>query len=143
MSLKDHLKEAYNKAYSENDSLEKEKIVVKWVHRFGFNSLSDLLIQITNLKREFSLEESQEQINLIEEELEEESQEQINFKLLETAEYAVSNNLKLTDDKYLKKDISCDKKQLINKNSNNYAKTQNLPLPHIKNLRKWINKKAS
>ena len=45
MFLKDYLKEVFNKASLENDILIKENIIIKWVHRFGLDSLNDLLRQ--------------------------------------------------------------------------------------------------
>ncbi|MBW3075155.1 glycoprotein, partial [Prochlorococcus marinus str. MU1417] len=50
MLLKNHLIEVFKKASSENNFLLKENIVLKWVHRFGIDSLSDLLIHSTVLK---------------------------------------------------------------------------------------------
>ena len=44
MLLKNHLIEVFKKASSENNFLLKENIVLKWVHRFGIDSLNDLLI---------------------------------------------------------------------------------------------------
>ena len=44
MPLKNHLIEVFKKASSENNILLKENIVLKWVHRFGIDSLNDLLI---------------------------------------------------------------------------------------------------
>jgi len=44
MLLKNHLIEVFKKASSENNILLKENIVLKWVHRFGIDSLNDLLI---------------------------------------------------------------------------------------------------
>jgi len=44
MLLKNHLIELFKKASSENNFLLKENIVLKWVHRFGIDSLNDLLI---------------------------------------------------------------------------------------------------
>ena len=67
MLLKNHLIEVFKKASSENNILLKENIVLKWVHRFGIDSLNDLLIH-SQVLREYQLEEeNQEQISLIEE----------------------------------------------------------------------------
>jgi len=44
MLLKNHLIEVFKKASSENNFLLKENVVLKWVHRFGIDSLNDLLI---------------------------------------------------------------------------------------------------
>ena len=50
MLLKNHLIEVFKKASSENNILLKENIVLKWVHRFGIDSLSDLLIHRSSIK---------------------------------------------------------------------------------------------
>ena len=44
MILKNHLIKVFKKASSENNILLKENIVLKWVHRFGIDSLNNLLI---------------------------------------------------------------------------------------------------
>ena len=81
MLLKNHLIEVFKKASSENNFLLKENIVLKWVHRFGIDSLNDLLIhspvQKENQEQITLIEENQEQITLIDENHEEENQEQI------------------------------------------------------------------
>ena len=142
----------------------KENIVLKWVHRFGIDSLNDLLIDSPVL-RDYQLEEeNQEQITLIDEldegdEVEEENQEQttlidevdeeenqelIKLELSKTFENIEetkweSNSLETSSSNGIfgKDQNSNSIKQLTN--------TQKLPLPNIKNLRKWINndKKAS
>jgi len=58
MLLKNHLIEVFKKASLENNLLLKEKVVLKWVHRFGIGSLNDLLIHSSLQK------ENQEQIYL-------------------------------------------------------------------------------
>ncbi len=144
MLLKNHLIEVFKKASSENNILVKENIVIKWVHRFGIDSLNDLLIQ-TRAQREYQLEEeNQEQITLMDEVDEEENQDQIKLELLKTFENieetkCESNRLETSSSNGI---FSKDQ------NSNNIKEltdTRNLPLPNIKNLRKWINndKKAS
>ena len=138
MLLKNHLIEVFKKASLENNLLLKENIVVKWVHRFGFDSLNDLLIH-SSLLMENQYEENQEQISLIDEVDEEENQEQIKLKLSKTFE-----NL---EEK--KCESNCQGTPISNgifskdHNPNNIKKLsdkQKLPLPNIKNLRKWINK---
>ena len=64
MLLKNHLIEVFKQASLENNFLLKENVVLKWVHRFGIDSLNDLLIHSSLQKRE---EENQEQISLIDE----------------------------------------------------------------------------
>jgi len=144
MLLKNHLIEVFKKASSENNFLLKENIVLKWVHRFGIDSLNDLLIHSPVQKGNHE-EENQEQITLINENHEEENQEQIrleSFKTLENLEdledleetncesnyFKISNNNQFPNNKQ-------DSNQM-----NQYIKTPKLPLPNIKNLRKWINK---
>ena len=146
MLLKNHLIEVFKKAFSENNFLLKENVVLKWVHRFGINSLDDLLIHSPVQKE--NQKQNQEQISLIEEEQEEENQkqnqEQIRVKSLKTSE-----NLEETQCESNYSEISINA-EIFNANQdsnqiNKYNKTTKLPLPYIKNLRKWINndKKAS
>ena len=138
MLLKNHLIEVFKKASSENNILLKENIVLKWVHRFGIDSLNDLLIH-SPAQRENHEEENQEQITLIDENHEEENQEQISLASLKTLENLEETN---SESNYLK--ISNNSKVFnIKKDSNQvnqYIKTPKLPLPNIKNLRRWINK---
>jgi len=123
--------------------LLKENVVLKWVHRFGIDSLNDLLIH-SSLQKENQLEEeNQEQISLIDE-LHEENQEQIKLELSKTFENIEetkweSNGLETTSSN----EVS-SKNQNFHK-INQFTETPKLPLPYIKNLRKWINndKKAS
>ena len=64
MVLRNHLIEVFKKASLENNTLLKDNIVLKWVHRFGIDSLNDLLIH-SQVLREYQLEEeNQEQIKL-------------------------------------------------------------------------------
>ena len=144
MLLKNHLIEVFKKASSENNILLKENIVLKWVHRFGIDSLNDLLIH-GNALREYQLEEeNQEQTTLMDEVYEEENQEQIKLELSKTVE-----NIEVT--KWESKRLETSSSNGIfsrDQNSNNIKQlidNQKLPLPNIKNLRKWINndKKAS
>ena len=153
MLLKNHLIEVFKKASSENNFLLKENIVLKWVHRFGIDSLNDLLIH-SPVKKENHEEENQEQIILIDENHEEENQEQITLidenheeenqeqimleglKTIENSEEtnSESNYLKISNNNQISH-TKQDSNQI-----NQYIKTQKLPLPYIKNLRKWINK---
>ena len=142
MLLKNHLIEVFKKASSENNFLLKENVLLKWVHRFGIDSLNDLLIYSPVQKEnheEENQEQNQEQISLINENHEEENQEQMrleSFKTLENLEETncESNYLKISNNNQV-----FNTKQDSNQN-NQYIKTSNLPLPNIKNLRKWINK---
>ncbi len=143
MLLKNHLIEVFKKASSENNFLLKENVVLKWVHRFGIDSLNDLLIH-SSLQKENQLEEeNQDQISLIDE-VHEENQDQIKLELSKTFENIEetkweSNGIETT---------SSNETSSKNQNSskiNQFTETPKLPLPYIKNLRKWINndKKAS
>ena len=123
MPLKNHLIEVFKKASSENNILLKENIILKWVHRFGIDSLNDLLIH--------SPAQSENH--------EEENQEQIMLEALKTIENSEETN---SESNYLK--IS-NNNQVVNikqdsNQINQYIKNPKLPLPNIKNLRKWINK---
>ena len=123
MLLKNHLIEVFKKASSENNILLKENIVLKWVHRYGIDSLNDLLIHSPVQK------ENQE----------EENQEQIKLELSKTFENIEETNC---ESNYLK--ISNNNQVFNTKEDSNqinqYIKNPKLPLPNIKNLRKWINK---
>ena len=152
MLLKNHLIEVFKQASLENNFLLKENVVLKWVHRFGIDSLNDLLIHSSlqkenqreeNQEQIFLIdevhEENQEQITLIDENHEEENQEQIRLESFKTLENSEETNC---EGKYLK--IS-NNNQFFNTEQdsnqiNQYIKTPKLPLPNIKNLRKWINK---
>ena len=138
MLLKNHLIEVFQKASSENNISLKENIILKWVHRFGIDSLNDLLIH-SPAQRENHEEENQEQITLIDENHEEENKEQIRLESLKTLENLEETNC---ESNYLK--ISNNNQVFNTKQDSNqinqYIKTSKLPLPNIKNLRKWINK---
>ena len=132
MLLKNHLIEVFKKASLENNFLLKENVVLKWVHRFGIDSLNDLLIHSSLQK------ENQEQISLIDE-VHEENQEQIKLELSKTFENieetkCESNYLKISNNNQV-----FNTKQDSNQ-VNQYINASKLPLPNIKNLRKWINK---
>ena len=138
MFLKNYLIEVYKKASLENNFSLKENIVLKWVHRFGIDSLNDLLTH-SEVQKENQEEENQEQITLIDENQEEENQAQIkieSFKTLENLEETncESNYLKISNNNQFY-NTKQDSNQI-----NQYIKNPKLPLPNIKNLRKWINK---
>ena len=142
MLLKNRLIEVFKQASFENNFLLKENVVLKWVHRFGIDSLNDLLIHSSIQKNKLE-EENQEQISLIDE-VHEENQEQIKLELSKTFENieetkCESNGLETSSIN----EIS-SKNQNSNK-INQFTENPKLPLPYIKNLRKWINndKKAS
>jgi hypothetical protein len=157
MLLKNHLIEVFKQASLENNFLLKENVVLKWVHRFGIDSLNDLLIHSSLQKENQREEENQEHKSLIDEvhkenqkqislidEVHEENQEQIKLELSKTFENIEetkweSNGLETTSSN----EVS-SKNQNFHK-INQFTETPKLPLPYIKNLRKWINndKKAS
>ena len=124
MLLKNHLIEVFKQASLENNFLLKENVVLKWVHRFGIDSLNDLLIHSSLQKENQSEEENQEQIKLE------------YLRTLENLEETncESNYLKISNNNQVF-NIKQDSNQV-----NQYIKTTKLQLPNIKNLRKWINK---
>ena len=138
MLLKNHLIEVFKKASSENNFLLKENVVLKWVHRFGIDSLNDLLIH-SPVQKENQHEKDQEQKSLIFEDHEEKNQEHMKLELSKTFENSEERKLKSTGLETYSSNGTSSKNQNYNK-INRFNKTPNLPLPHIKNLRKWINK---
>ena len=136
MLLKNHLIEVFKKASLENNFLLKENTILKWVHRFGIDSLNDLLIHSSLQKENRHEEENQEQISLIDEMPEEENQGKIRLESLKNLEETncESNYLKISNNNQV-----FNTKQDSNQ-VNQYINAPKLPLPNIKNLRKWINK---
>ena len=158
MLLKNHLIEVFKQACLENNFLLKENVVLKWVHRFGIDSLNDLLIysslqkenkreeenqEPTNLIDEVDEEENKEQISLIDE-MHEENQEQIKLELSKTFENIEEKKWKSKGLENTSSNEIYSKNQNSNK-INQFSENPKLPLPYIKNLRKWFNndKKAS
>ena len=143
MLLKNHLIEVFKKASLENNFLLKENVVLKWVHRFGIDSLNDLLIHSSLQKENQREEENQEQISLIDE-VHEENQEQIKLELSKTFENIEETKWESNGLETASSNEISSKNQNSNK-INQFTETPKLPLPYIKNLRKWINndKKAS
>ena len=157
MLLKNHLIEVFKQASLENNFLLKENVVLKWVHRFGIDSLNDLLIHSPVQKENQREEENQEQISLIDEvheenqelisiidEVDEENQEQIKLELSKTFENIEETKRESNGLEIVSSNEISSKNQDSNK-INQFTETPKLPLPYIKNLRKWINndKKAS
>ncbi len=132
MFLKDHLKDTYQKASFNKNHLMVENIINRWAHRFGIESLNELFVK--NHDQFKSIEEDQVKENQMNLELLENVQykEDIEFKTKETKKF---NNTEIID-----KDIYGSHKY-----KSEYKVTEELPLPNINNLRKWINndKKAS
>ena len=143
MLLKNHLIEVFKQASLENNFLLKENVVLKWVHRFGIDSLNDLLIHSSLQKENQHEEENQEQISLINE-VHEESQDQLKLVLSKTFENYKEKKWELNGSATASSNGISSKNQ-NSKKINQYTNTPKLPLPYIKNLRKWINndKKAS
>ena len=143
MLLKNHLIEVFKQASLENNFLLKENVVLKWVHRFGIDSLNDLLIHSSLQKENQREEENQEQISLIDE-VHEENQEQIKLELSKTFENIEETKMESNGLETPRDNEVTSKNQNSNK-INQFTETPKLPLPYIKNLRKWINndKKAS
>ena len=143
MLLKNHLIEVFKQASLENNFLLKENVVLKWVHRFGIDSLNDLLIHSSLQKENQREEENQEQISLIDE-VHEENQEQIKLELSKTFENIEETKMESNGLENARSNEISSKNQNSNK-INQFTETPKLPLPYIKNLRKWINndKKAS
>ncbi len=157
MLLKNHLIEVFKQASLENNFLLKENVVLKWVHRFGIDSLNDLLIYSSLQKENQREEENQEQISLIDEaheenqeqislidKVHEENQEQIKLELSKTFENIEETKWESNGLETFSSNETSSKNQNSNK-INQFTETAKLPLPYIKNLRKWINndKKAS
>ena len=74
MSLKDHLKDTYQKESFDNNHLMLENIINVWAHRFGPESLNELFVK------------NQDQFKLTEEDQAEANQNQINLELLKNVQ---------------------------------------------------------
>ena len=93
MLLKNHLIEVFKQASLENNFLLKENVVLKWVHRFGIDSLNDLLIHSSIQK------ENQEHLSLIDE-MHQENQEHIS--LIDEMHKENQEHISLIDEKHKK-----------------------------------------
>ena len=144
MLLKNHLIEVFKQASLENNFLLKENVVLKWGHRFGIDSLNDLLIYSSLQKENQREEENQEQTTLMDEVDEEENQEQIKLELSKTFENIEKTKWESNGLETASSNGISSKNQNSNK-INQFTENPKSPLPYIKNLRKWINndKKAS
>ena len=134
MFLKDHLKDTYQKASFDNNHLMLENIINLWAHRFGPESLNELFVK------------NQDQFKLTEKDQKEVNQHQINLELLKNVQYEEEIEFKPKETKTPNNTETIDKDIYGSyKNESEYKDTEELPLPNIKNLRKWINneKKAS
>lgn len=129
MFLKDHLKDTYQKESFDNNHLMLENIINVWAHRFGPESLNELFVK------------NQDQFKLTEEDQAEENQNQINLELLKNVQYKEEIEFKPKETKTQNNTETIDKDIYGSyKNESEYKDTEELPLPNIKNLRKWINK---
>ncbi|MFL2880516.1 MAG: glycoprotein [Prochlorococcus marinus subsp. pastoris] len=129
MFLKDHLKDTYQKASFDNNHLMLENIINVWAHRFGPESLNELFVK------------NQDQFKLTEEDQAEENQNQINLELLKNVQYKEEIEFKPKETKTQNNTETIDKDIYGSyKIESEYKDTEELPLPNIKNLRKWINK---
>ena len=133
MFLKDHLIDTYQKASLEKNNLILENVINRWAHRFGIETINELVVK------------DQDQINLIEDQ-EEEDQDQISLALMENVQHQKEIDFKSKEEKIT------NNTKIVNKNINESFKydyknseEEELPLPNINNLRKWIKneKKAS
>ena len=128
MFLKDHLKDSYQKASFDKNHLLIENIINRWAHRFGIESLNELIVN------------DQDQIKLKEEDQLDENHNKVNLELLEDVQYDEEIDFmpketeKLHNTETIDKEIYCS-----SKNKNEYKETEELPLPNINSLRKWIN----
>ena len=151
MFLKDHLKDTYQKASFDNNHLMLENIINVWAHRFGPESLNELFVKNQDqfkLIEEDRAEVSQNQINLelTDEDQAEINQNLINSELLKNVQYEEEIEFKPKETKTPNNTKTIDKDIYGSyKNESESKDTEELPLPNIKNLRKWINnkKKAS
>ena len=151
MFLKDHLKDTYQKASFDKNHLMLENIINVWAHRFGPESLNELFVKNQDqfkLIEEDQAETSHNQINLelTEEDQVEANQNQINLEFLKNVQYEEEIEFKPKETKKSNNTEIIDKDIYGSyKNESEYKYTEELPLPNIKNLRKWINneKKAS
>ena len=151
MFLKDHLKDTYQKASFDKNHLMLENIINVWAHRFGPESLNELCVKNQDqfkLIEDDQAETSQNQINLelTEDDQAEANQNQINLELLKNVQYEEEIEFKPKETKTSNNTETIDKDIYGSyKNESEYKDTEELPLPNIKNLRKWINneKKAS
>ena len=151
MFLKDHLKDTYQKASFDKNHLMLENIINVWAHRFGPESLNELFVKNQDqfkLIEEDQAETSHNQINLelTEEDQVETNQNQINLEFLKNVQYEEEIEFKPKETKNSNNTEIIDKDIYGSyKNKSEYKDIEELPLPNIKNLRKWINneKKAS
>ena len=151
MFLKDHLKDTYQQASFDKNHLMLENIINVWAHRFGPESLNELFVKNQDqfkLIEDDQAETSQNQINLelTEEDQLEVNQNQINLEFLKNVQHEDEMEFKPKETKKLNNSELIDKDIYGSyKNESEYKDTEELPLPNIKNLRKWINneKKAS
>ena len=150
MCIRDR-KDTYQQASFDKNHLMLENIINVWAHRFGPETLNELCFKNQDqfkLIEDDQAETSQNQINLelTEEDHVEANQNQINLELLKNVEYEEEIEFKSKETKKSNNTEIIDKDIYKSyKNESEYKDIEELPLPNIKNLRKWINneKKAS
>ena len=145
MFLKNHLKDTYQKASIDKNHLMLENIINVWAHRFGPESLNELFVKNQDqfrLIEDDHAETSKNQINLEfkEEDQLEVNQNQINLEFLKNVQHEEEIEIKPKETKKSNNSEIIDKDIYGSyKNESEYKDTEELPLPNIKNLRKWIN----
>ena len=97
-----------------------------------------------NIPEEDQEKENQEQINLLEEDQEEESKEPINLEIFENVKYQKEIDFQSKEEK-INNNKKITNKDICESSKYKYIEAEELPLPNINNLRKWIKneKKAS
>jgi len=132
MFLKDNLKDAYQKASLDRNNLVLDNVINRWVHRFGVESINELVFK------------HQDEFYFIKED--QLNEHQISLKLTESEpeKEALNTNKKKEKRTYSSEITNRDIPSSL-KHKSKCMDTQELPLPNINNLRKWINneKKAS
>ncbi len=148
MFLKDQLKDTYRKASLDKNNFVLENVINIWAHRFGVHSIDELIVkepEEISLKEEDLVEGNQEEISLKEEDLVEGNKEQFNLKLLDNSQYKSDLDSEPKKEAKFNNEILQEEIFESHKNNSEDKDIEELPLPHINNLRKWINnkKKAS
>ena len=117
INLKEEIKNLYKKSQLSKDSSLADYLVMKWVHRFGIDSIGQLIKNASEFKEASSM-------NRIEEIKLEVEEKNDNRQIQEEIELEVEEkNVNHQNQEEIKLEIKND---------------QNLPLPSINNLRKWI-----
>ena len=141
MFLKDHLIETYQKASLEKNDLILENVINRWAHRFGIETMNELVVKEEDqdqINLEEEDQEDQDQINLEEEDQEDqEDQDQINLELLDNVQYQKEIGFNSKEEQ-ITKNTEFINKDIYDSYKDKYIDTEELPLPNINTLRKWI-----